>query len=139
MFGHASFSGASFAGEQAIAVAASSGLGRRGAGRRRSYYVEIDGQRISVEGYDEAERLLNQLKKEEKKQETQRKTLTILLGKATDSLGIDGALYRKTQAKVEVLEQKMDQRQERIESLHALIMKNLEEISEDDEEVLLLS
>lgn len=110
----------------------------RRAGRRRRAFVELDGQRIEVDGYEEAERLLADLRREEKAQEKDRKKVVVLLGKARkpqESIGI-----YKAQEKVEFIERRMDDRAEKIASLYAMILKNMEdEISNDDEEVLLLS
>lgn len=104
------------------------------AGVRRSY-VEIDGQRLEVSGYAEAERLFRSLKKVEKAQEQDRRKLKIHL-KTVDSAPINGALYKKAVERIQVIETRMDSRLEEIANLYAAIQTALDE--EDDEEILLL-
>lgn len=111
-------------------------VSRAGVGRRRlRSYVELEGQLVEVSDYEEAERLLNELKTEEKAQEKDRKRLTILL-KAKPTVGI----YRARE-QIQTLEVKMDDRASRIEALATVIQQKLDEsndINEDDEEVMLL-
>lgn len=107
-----------------------------GKSRRRRSFVELDGQLVEVSGYEEAERLLTELKKEEKAQEKARKKLRISLGKVQDS---PVGLYAE-QKKIEALERQMDDRADRIAQLYILIQNCLEEEDEaDEEEVLLMS
>lgn len=110
----------------------------KGGGKRRRSYVEIEGKLVEVSGYEEAERLLAELKQEEKAQEKARKQLRISLGRVRDS-GPSVGIYAE-QKKIEAIERQMDVRADRIAKLYILIQNNLEtEITEDDEEVLLLS
>ena len=109
---------------------------RAGVRRTRRAFVDLDGQRIEVSGYEEAEKLFAELKRKEKYQEVDRKKLTIAVKKYEVDLRTRG---RKPE-KPEVIEQRMDDRAEKIAQLYAAILRNLEEeISNDDEEVLLLS
>lgn len=108
-------------------------------GVRRRRFVELEGQLVEVSGYEEAERLLNELKTEEKAQEKDRKRLTILLRKAEAKPTV--GIYRAHE-QIQALEVKMDDRASRIEALATVIQQKLDEINdinEDDEEVMLLS
>lgn len=106
-------------------------------GRRRRTFAQLEDRIVEVSGYKEAERLLSQIKTEEKFQEKERKKLKILLGRIEDRK--PGILYEKTQAQIQNLEKRIDKRDERIEKLSEMILKRIEELNEDDEEVLLLS
>ncbi len=102
----------------------------RSAGSPKSY-VEIDGELIRVSGYDEAKRLLSEVHKEEKAQEKDRKKLKLAVKKIT----VDTRAMPKS---VEVIEKRMDDRQERITALYAKIMESLLEQDEDETLTILL-
>jgi hypothetical protein len=103
-------------------------------GRGRRSFVEIDGQTLEVSGFEEAERLLNRIKKAEKAQEQDRKRVTILLGEAKGPQNV--GLYR-AQEQVEVIEKRIDDRAEKIAQLYAMILQNLDH-DDDDEEMFFL-
>ena len=128
------FDGASVAGS--VVAAPTTAVVGGGKSRRRRSFIELEGQLVEVSGYEEAERLLTELKQEEKAQEKDRKKLRISAKKYEVDIRTPG---RKPE-KPEVIEQRMDDRADRIAQLYILIQRNLEdEISNDDEEVLLLS
>lgn len=123
-------------GNRTVVAPASSGQMQAGVrSRKRRSYVRLDGDLIEVSGHEEAERLLRELKQEEKAQEKDRKKLLLVVKKYQVDISGPG---RKPEAP-EVIEQRMDARADRIAELYALILKNLEEQDEDDEEVWLLS
>jgi hypothetical protein len=105
----------------------------RAAGVRRTY-VEIDGRLRRIDSYEEAERLLADLHKEEKLEQKDRKELKVLLKKVEKAPDMGGALL----AKVELVERRIEARQERIEELTMLIQLGLEALEDEEEELLLL-
>ena len=106
-----------------------------GRSRHRRSFVEIEGKLVEVSGIDEAERLLSELKQEEKLQEKDQKKLRISVKKYEVDIRSPG----RPPERPEVIEQRMDNRAERIAQLYALILQNLEEHNDDEEEVLLLT
>ena len=101
----------------------------------RRHFVEIDGLRREVRGYKEAEALLRRLKKEEKAQEEDRRKLKIHL-KTVEKASVTGALYKQAVERVEVIEQRMDDRLVKMAELYEAIQKALDE--QEEEEILLL-
>ena len=124
------FDGASPSGAEAEVVATAV----VGGGRSRRSFVEIEGRLVEVSGIDEAERLLSELKQEEKLQEKDQKKLRISVKKYEVDIRSPGRPLERP----EVIEQRMDNRAERIAQLYALILQNLEEHNDDDEEEVLL-
>lgn len=81
---------------------------------------------------EDPDKLLEEVRVEEKKVEKNKKRLVILERRAS-APNVEGALYQQIQAKVEKLEAKIDDRLERIAFLMALDFDD-----EDDEEVMFL-
>lgn len=84
---------------------------------------------------EDPDRLLEELKVEEKKVEQEKKKLTLLV-KRLVAPNVEGALYQHLEYKVQKVEQKIDDRLSKIAELQALIQQRLDE--EEDEELLLL-
>lgn len=97
-------------------------------------YVDIDGQLVRVSGYEEAVRLLTELKDEEKAQEEDCKKCRVLVKKYEVDLRTKP---KQKKVHLESMERQMNERADRIAVLYAKILANLE-VSNDDEEVLRL-
>lgn len=130
--------GGSFGDSFGSSFGGGSGVGSTsgGGGKSRRSFVEIDGELIEVSGYREAEKLLTQLRREEKAQDQDRKKQRIILGKIEERR-LGGVLYGRLPQQQAKIENRMDERAERIQKLYTLILKNLEEFNEE-EEILLL-
>lgn len=102
-----------------------------GGGRRT--FVELRGKILEVADYAEAEQLLKELRSEEKAQEKDQKRLKIVAKKWTVDLR-----SKAVEKQIETIEQRMDDRLEKMARLYAEIAGRLDEI-EDEEEFLLLS
>lgn len=111
----------------------------RRAGVRRRRYVDLKDRLVEVDSYEEAEKLLEALKMEEKAAQQDRKELKVLVKRVerTDPI-VKGSLYEKLEARVERVESRLDNRLARIQELTQLIAIGLMN-DEDDEEMLLLS
>jgi hypothetical protein len=103
-------------------------------GVRRSF-VHVDGRLRAVSGYQEAEKLLRSLKKEEKLQEQDQRKLKIHI-KSVATAPITGRLYAKAQERVQVIEARMDDRLEKMAALAEAIERAMDQ--QDEEEILLL-
>ena len=86
---------------------------------------------------EDPDRIEEELKQEQVAVKKDKKQLKILVKKldADPPVGI----YNQLIEKVAVVENRIDERLQRIEALHAMIAQAFEEQNEDDEEVLLLS
>lgn len=82
---------------------------------------------------EDPDKILEEVRREEKKVEKDRKQLVIVTRRAY-APNVEGALYQQLQAQVEKLEAKIDDRMERL----AFLIAALDMDDEDDEEVMFL-
>lgn len=100
---------------------------QRGVSGRRRYRV-----------IEDPERLCEELKSEELAVEKAKKKLKILVQKRDEAF-LAGSLYKPLDTQIAKVERQLDKRLKRVEELVMLIQIGMDAISDDDEEVLLLS
>jgi hypothetical protein len=97
----------------------------------------VGGRRYRV--IEDPDKLCEELKREEKLVEKEKKTLKILVKRRPS---LEGALYQQLEVRIEKLEAKIDDRLEKIALLAASIQCGLDKLDEeydDDEDILNLS